>query len=76
MFRRFVTFTIHKDNMMQVIETLSSLGEITVSRVKDTKTYCIVICGDSNNLQACLDNLMFLSREGVVIRKLNVDFKV
>ena len=76
MFRRFVTFTIHKDNMMQVIETLSSLGDITVSRVKDTKAYCITICCDSNSLQACLDNLMFLSREGVVIRKLNVDFKV
>ena len=76
MFRRFVTFTIHKDNTMQVIETLSSLGEITVSRVKDTKAYCIIIGCDSNNLQACLDNLMFLSREGVVIRKLNVDFKV
>ena len=76
MLRRFVKFVFNKEEVTRVIDSLSAYGTIRVNSVKDGKTYSVSMYCKTDELQRCLDSILTLSRDGVWIRKLDVQYKV
>ena len=76
MIRRFVKFVFNKEEVTKVIDSLSAYGTIRVNSMKDGRAYSVSMYCKANDLQKCLDSILTLSRDGVWIRKLDVQYKV
>lgn len=76
MFRRLVRFVMCKEDVIQVIDTLSSYGRIKIGRMKDGQHYYASLYCESRNSQHCLDSILALSREGVLIRGLDIRYRL
>lgn len=72
MFRKMVSFTIHKDDSNKVIDTLSRFGECGMHLTKDGKGYNVSVICEAKSFRKCMDNMMLLSFEGVSIWNMDI----
>lgn len=76
MFKRYITFTVNRDGMMKVADTLSTYGHLKVKSSTGGKNYLIGMYCDWDKLSACLDNICTLIRNGVGIQHINIQTKI
>lgn len=72
MFRKHVRFMICKDDVISVIDTLSVYGTNRIVSMKDGKSYSVSIYCEANHFQRFMEDILILTREGVVFRKLDI----
>ena len=73
---KYVTFMIRKDGLMDVVDTLSTFGAVMTQSSKDGKTYFVGLYCDRNAAIRCLDCLLTLRGNGVMIYHLNIRNKI
>lgn len=71
-FRRFVRFTICKQDVISVIDTLSVYGTVKVVCMKDGRHYSASLCCKANNMRKFMDDMFALIESGVSIRMTDI----
>lgn len=72
MFKKMISFTIHKADANAVIDTLSRFGECGMHATKDNKDYDVTIVCEQNGFRKCLDTIMLLSYNSVSIWNMDI----
>ena len=76
MFKRFVKFVIRKEDVIEVIDTLSIYGENRITSMKDGKWYSVSLYCEGRDFQRLTDDILALTRDGVSIRKLDIRTRI
>lgn len=74
MFKKMISFTVRRDASNAVIDTLSRFGECGMHATKDNKSYDVTIVCEKENFRKCLDSIMLLCYNDVLIW--NMDIKM
>lgn len=74
--KKFITFSVRKDGMMRIIDTLSVFGPVMVQGTKDRVVYSVGIYCDPDKATNCLDHMWMLAEDGVWVRRINIKYKL
>lgn len=76
MFRKLITFVVTAYDLVNVIDRFGAQRSIKVIKSREEKTYTISMYCTANDFQRCLSGIMHLSKEGIMIRKLNIKWRI